>query len=991
MPSKSVQRGLYLGDVTALCTLEHSSTPTQPRNTSTYGENDFQEKDGRGHTLLAGIGGSVHWYDPFRSVQEALLLVSSVFDSGRIHGIVPAPPFDKACPVTHFHTGHKVSRPSFIRALVIWGGRRVILAAIQCDDSNFVKGRLTRSVAVLPLLAHWVHDVIPLSHETVIYGQPTVAVGLADNSVEQWNMPTRATVKVGVTIEPTCIRRIECAMRSVLYSLALYGSSMDDLKVAGGTIFNEIQLWAPSDARNIGMHVERVCLAKERPKPWAALSGHEGSILRVRWASDGGHVFSTSDDRTARIWRVPSRHKRDLDSNGTTPGINKNLGGVVTLYGHSSRVWDLHVTSLSKKTLVVTAGEDCTVRLWNAPPFTSLGKICKGKSDDLDLADDLFVDEPLAILRGHRGRGVWRAMTMLSPSGEKLLVTAGADASIKLWDIQQYICSRPERDEQIREASITHQQDDESVNVLPATLRARALPDQNTDSESDLHAGRKCWADVSNYEINHYTSTLKDHLGNSKGEYIRVICLSDHLTLYVATNRGRLYMVNVTKAATNVWHWREIHRVNHRGPVMGLIRVKYYGDISAPGLNEHDLVLGDMHGMISTMRISWNNDDKLVSHKSSGFATQVQQSWQACEPRRLLDVFPGTDNTSELTEHLFTSEVGGIVKCWKRMSTASFTGAECQATWSMLGIAQMPFKQRVLALSYHCDEQLLLCGDQSGNVAVFDVNALSGYPHFHHGTIKSLFGLLAVSQRAHGKKPITLVAIRNVRNNQPNSFSNPEHHVPVEFLTAGRDGWLRTFTLRPISELVQSHDDQTNIYDERPMLFMPTTKRWHGRSRKQLIGDTHSSFRLAMGAPNSNVHSPAPLAPYYFICLTKQRVPEISTMHALRWGKDHWLQKAKRWPVGNATTDSLCIVAGFKETEFVAINMFSHRALLRVQCGGWHRPLSLLIDGDNLAGISFAFVKGDELSLFHSLPRTFGIKPTDGEWSLCELNGWSHG
>ena len=125
---------------------------------------------------------------------------------------------------------------------------------------------------------------------------------------------------------------------------------------------------------------------------------------------------------------------------------------------------------------MVTAGEDCTVRLWNAPPFTSLGKICKGKSDDLDLADDLFVDEPLAILRGHRGRGVWRAMTMLSPSGEKLLVTAGADASIKLWDIQQYICSRPERDEQIREVHIAHQQDDESVNVLPATLGRAARP-----------------------------------------------------------------------------------------------------------------------------------------------------------------------------------------------------------------------------------------------------------------------------------------------------------------------------------------------------------------------------------------------------------------------------------------------------------------------------------------------------------------------------------
>ena len=82
---------------------------------------------------------------------------------------------------------------------------------------------------------------------------------------------------------------------------------------------------------------------------------------------------------------------------------------------------------------------------------------------------------------------------MLSPSGEKLLVTAGADASIKLWDIQQYIRSRPERNEQIREAYIAHQQDDESVNVLPATLRV-CMPDkmqiQNLICTLDVNAGQ---------------------------------------------------------------------------------------------------------------------------------------------------------------------------------------------------------------------------------------------------------------------------------------------------------------------------------------------------------------------------------------------------------------------------------------------------------------------------------------------------------------------
>ena len=44
----------------------------------------------------------------------------------------------------------------------------------------------------------------------------------------------------------------------------------------------------------------------------------------------------------------------------------------------------------------------------------------------------------MAVLRGHRGRGVWRCVTVRNPRGSDTLVTAGADASIKLWDLSEY-------------------------------------------------------------------------------------------------------------------------------------------------------------------------------------------------------------------------------------------------------------------------------------------------------------------------------------------------------------------------------------------------------------------------------------------------------------------------------------------------------------------------------------------------------------------------
>ena len=66
------------------------------------------------------------------------------------------------------------------------------------------------------------------------------------------------------------------------------------------------------------------------------------------------------------------------------------------------------------------------------------------------------------------------------------------------------------------------------------------------------------------------------------------------------------------------------------------------------------------------------------------------------------------------------------------------------------------------------------------------------------------------------------------------------------------------------------------------------------------------------------------------------------------------------------------VVAGFRETDFVIRDLRNQAELLRVDCGGWHRPFSLLMRSSRLDGgapnepndatFAFAFVKNGKLT-----------------------------
>src|SRR5439155_235727 len=131
----------------------------------------------------------------------------------------------------------------------------------------------------------------------------------------------------------------------------------------------------------------------DRAEPFGEVrrfEGHTHYVVGVAFSPDGKRAFSTSFDKTVRVWDV-----------ATGAELGKFLG-------HEDTTWGLAVTFSHEGRLVASgAGGDRTVRLWDA---------ASGK--------------PLAVLDAHEG-DVRRAV--FSPK-DKYLLTAGEDG-LRLWDV----------------------------------------------------------------------------------------------------------------------------------------------------------------------------------------------------------------------------------------------------------------------------------------------------------------------------------------------------------------------------------------------------------------------------------------------------------------------------------------------------------------------------------------------------------------------------
>ncbi|KAK2364819.1 notchless protein [Trifolium repens] len=342
-----LHRGPYLGDISALCFL-HLPNHSLP-------------------LLLAGLGSEILLYD----LELGKIMRSfSVFDGVRVHGITS----------------------SSESVIAVFGEKRVKLFSFSFENDDSGRPLLTL-IHLLPKFGHWVLDVcfikgcLPCSNVESDF----LAIGCSDNSVHIWDISSSSTVL-----------KVQSPVQCLLYTMRLWGHNLDVLRIASGTIFNEIVVWkvapqhdkssrTPEDHDHQGSSCSSLKDNLYEAFHICKLVGHEGSIFRIAWSSCGSKLVSVSDDRSARVWDVPIERQDSLYHDSIA----------IVLFGHNARVWDCCISD----NFIVTVSEDCTCRIWGID------------------------GEQLQVIREHIGRGIWRC---LYDPNLSIVITAGFDSAIKV-------------------------------------------------------------------------------------------------------------------------------------------------------------------------------------------------------------------------------------------------------------------------------------------------------------------------------------------------------------------------------------------------------------------------------------------------------------------------------------------------------------------------------------------------------------------------------
>lgn len=178
------------------------------------------------------------------------------------------------------------------------------------------------------------------------------------------------------------VEEVHCNEKSILYSGSIGILPNGAVYVAAGTVMNGVIIW--------NYHTREIV---------HNLTDHEGSIFGVKIDRTGQYVVSCSDDRSIKLY--------DLNSAKL----------LATGWGHGSRIWNLDFfLNLNSGVKIMSAGEDCTVRLWQYNVQT-------GSLDQLELIEN-----------AHLGKHVWSSD--IDDKNLGLCVSGGADGKIRLHDLQ---------------------------------------------------------------------------------------------------------------------------------------------------------------------------------------------------------------------------------------------------------------------------------------------------------------------------------------------------------------------------------------------------------------------------------------------------------------------------------------------------------------------------------------------------------------------------
>jgi WD40 repeat protein len=289
----------------------------------------------------------------------------------------------------------------------------------------------------------------------------TVASGGSDGLVRVWDVNRKSHVR--------SLRGHEDSVRSIAYS-------RDQKCIVSGSDDGKIRIWDVSQIKfPFRGHVGTIyCIAFDLSGKWIAsggagaagtirlwdnqgnqkkiFRGHTNDIRAVAFSPDGNFIVSGSADQTVRLWNIQS-------------GIYKSLSG------HDSMVRSVAVSPNSH--WIASASSDKTVRLWNfqgdllavlehraavmSVAFSQTGAIISGSDDgylylwqplswelESGMCDSSAPYKPVPPFPIEVHDHIAIRTVTFSPDG-KLIVTAGDDCMIQLWDLEGNLVKPPFR------------------------------------------------------------------------------------------------------------------------------------------------------------------------------------------------------------------------------------------------------------------------------------------------------------------------------------------------------------------------------------------------------------------------------------------------------------------------------------------------------------------------------------------------------------------
>lgn len=242
-----------------------------------------------------------------------------------------------------------------------------------------------------------------------------LASGSFDKVVRLWHIPYQKSLPDGMG----CLVGHD-------HTVSLLSFSPDDKLLASSSWDGTVMIWDMTRRLNM-------------PKPVLTLYGHKGPVNGVTFLPDGKTLVTCGDDGTIRVWDARSGvEQQRLDATVPVIHLCSLPGGeqISACYRTPHRgylaLWDLETATMSfGQSPYYAEGPDCVHVAFagdgqHCVVCHSTGRICMWH-----LKDRKFTRTPTYIWKANH-EAVWSVE--FSPNS-KLLATASADQTAKLWDV----------------------------------------------------------------------------------------------------------------------------------------------------------------------------------------------------------------------------------------------------------------------------------------------------------------------------------------------------------------------------------------------------------------------------------------------------------------------------------------------------------------------------------------------------------------------------